>query len=191
VCSDDAAKGGVTIMFVRRANYKRRPGHNGDLETRLFNEDEISQGLHTWAKSRPGGSDGSAAIRACNRLTQLRLIAIPHGCLLDTAGVTVVDAWLEKMTMLEQLQLVQKSCIMIGAHGYGPASLACRLCACVSHGPSSCVFLMHRAGVSHVLFARPGTQLIEIRIPQYRRPHFISYSKIAGVGWIDMTPSGL
>jgi hypothetical protein len=118
-------------------------------------------------------------------------IAFPHARLLDTAGVTVVDAWLEKMTMLEQLQLVQKSCIMIGAHGYGPASLVCRLCACVSHGPSSCVFLMYRAGVSHVLFARPGTQLIEIRIPQYRRPHFISYSKIAGVGWIDMTPSGL
>jgi hypothetical protein len=46
------------------------------------------------------------------------------------------------------------------------------------------------AGITHVLFARPGTQLIEIRIPQYRRPHFISFSKIAGVGWIDMTPNG-
>ena len=38
--------------------------------------------------------------------------------LLSCPGVTVVDAWLEKMTMTEQLQLVQKSCIMIGAHGY-------------------------------------------------------------------------
>ena len=37
--------------------------------------------------------------------------------LLSFPGVTVVDAWLEKMTMTEQLQLVQKSCIMIGAHG--------------------------------------------------------------------------
>ena len=53
-CSDDAAKGSVTIMFVRRANYKRRPGHDGALETRLWNEDEISSALHRWAADRAG-----------------------------------------------------------------------------------------------------------------------------------------
>jgi hypothetical protein len=85
-CKDDLAKGGMTIMFIRRGNYQRRPGHSGGLDLRLGNEEEISQALHAWAGRR--------------------------------TGVTVVDARLEKMSMTEQLQLVHKSCIMVGAHGY-------------------------------------------------------------------------
>lgn len=85
MCKDDLAKGGMTIMFIRRSNYQRRPGHSGGLDLRLGNEDEISQGLHEWARGR--------------------------------SGVTVVDARLERMSMKEQLELVHKSCIMLGAHG--------------------------------------------------------------------------
>ena len=54
VCKDDAASTGITIAFIRRANYKRRPGHAGDLETRLGNEDELSRELHAWAEKQPG-----------------------------------------------------------------------------------------------------------------------------------------
>ena len=65
-------------MFVRRANYKRRPGHSGDLETRLFNEDEISQGLHAWAANRQG--EGMAhELCACVRLSKLPLFWDQHG----------------------------------------------------------------------------------------------------------------
>lgn len=54
-CRDDVAAGRpVQIAFIRRRNYKRRPGHAGDLENRLGNEDEISGQLHAWADKRGG-----------------------------------------------------------------------------------------------------------------------------------------
>ncbi len=54
-CTEDQSKGkGITVAFIRRANYKRRPGHAGDLETRLGNEDEISRALHDWERQKSG-----------------------------------------------------------------------------------------------------------------------------------------
>jgi hypothetical protein len=41
---------------------------------------------------------------------------------LPQPGITVVDAFLEKMSMTEQLQLAQRSCVFLGAHGYDDAS---------------------------------------------------------------------
>jgi hypothetical protein len=29
--------------------------------------------------------------------------------------------------------------------------------------------------MSHILFARPGTKMVEVRTPSYRRPHFDVY----------------
>jgi capsular polysaccharide biosynthesis protein len=65
--------------------------------------------------------------------------------------------------------------------------------ACMHALPSLLVYRVRgalRAGLSHILFARPGTQMVEIRIPNFVRPHFIIYSKMAGAGWTDMRPGG-
>ena len=53
-----------------------------------------------------------------------------------------------------------------------------------------CGVWLCRAGMSHTLFAVPGTQVLEIRPPQYRRPHFVGYSLWAGCGYLSLDVGG-
>jgi glycoprotein 2-beta-D-xylosyltransferase len=65
------------------------------------------------------------------------------------AGVSVLNGVFSSMTMREQVQMAQDSCVMVGAHG---------------------------AGLSHILFSPPNVHMLELQPPAFRRPHFISYS---------------
>ena len=48
-CQED-----TKVMMVRREDYKRRPQHDGRLEVRLGNEQEVLNALHQWGDNRPG-----------------------------------------------------------------------------------------------------------------------------------------
>ena len=47
------------------------------------------------------------------------------------------------------------------------------------------IFGAHGAGLSHVLFAPPGTRVLELRPPSFVRPHFIAYARWAGAQHTD------
>jgi hypothetical protein len=65
------------------------------------------------------------------------------------AGVDILNGVFSSMTMREQVEMAQRSCVMVGAHG---------------------------AGLSHILFSPPGVHMLELQPPAFRRPHFVSYS---------------
>lgn len=66
------------------------------------------------------------------------------------------------MTMKEQLEMVHSSCMVVGAHG---------------------------AGMTHVLFSPPGTKVVEVRTPGFRRHHFMAFSGWAGHEYVKMDVS--
>lgn len=134
----------VKVLFVRREDYFAHPRHTGKPESRLSNEEEVLRALESWAISR-SGVNSPGGMREWN--------------------ITVVNGLLAHMTMEKQLQEVQESSIIVGAHG---------------------------AGLSHVLFARPGrTAILELVSPFFARPHFQLMSQWMGTEYhaLDMTSS--
>ncbi len=104
------------------------PLHTGKPEPRISNEEELLDALKTWASQR-GGS--------------------------DKLGVSVVNGLFAHMPMEEQLQEVQESSIIVGAHG---------------------------AGLAHLLFARPEkTAILELVTPGFQHPHFPAMSHWMGM----------
>ncbi|CAM6016854.1 unnamed protein product [Sphagnum balticum] len=117
----------VKVLFVRREDYLAHPRHIGKPESRLSNEEEVLEALNTWASRRAS----------------------------DELNITIVNGLFAHMSMQEQLQQVQQSSIIVGAHG---------------------------AGLSHVLFARPEeTAVLELVSPYFVRPHFQAMSQWMGM----------
>lgn len=58
------------------------------------------------------------------------------------------EASFEQWSMRQQLEAVQESCVLLGAHG---------------------------AGLTHLLFAPKDASVVEVRTPGFRRHHFQAY----------------
>ncbi|CAK9865256.1 unnamed protein product [Sphagnum jensenii] len=117
----------VKVLFIRREDYLAHPRHIGKPESRLSNEEEVLEALNTWASRRAS----------------------------DELNITIVNGLFAHMSMQEQLQQVQQSSIIVGAHG---------------------------AGLSHILFARPEeTAVLELVSPYFVRPHFQAMSQWMGM----------
>ena len=150
------------MLFVRRVDYKRHIRDSGKLETRISNEEDILTALQSWANEKPGAFAPSVCVR----------------WLIDglfNVGRRILNGVFHEMTIAQQLTMVQQSCVILGAHGYAPAVVwlcVSPLVICAVPRVRVCV-CTGRAGLTHVLFARPGTQLVELRPPKYLRPHFI------------------
>lgn len=63
--------------------------------------------------------------------------------------IRLLNGLFSAMSLLEQVQMAQEACVMVGAHG---------------------------AGLSHILFAPDGEHVLELQTPSYTRPHFIAYT---------------
>jgi glycoprotein 2-beta-D-xylosyltransferase len=83
------------VLFVRREDYLAHPRHTGKPEPYISNEEEVLDALKTWASQRPSVE----------------------------LGVSVVNGLFAHMPMEEQLQEIQESSIIVGAHGAGLAHL--------------------------------------------------------------------
>ncbi len=94
------------------------PRHTGKPEPHISNEEELLDALKIWVSQRAS----------------------------DELGVSVVNGLFAHIPMEEQLQEVQESSIIVGAHG---------------------------AGLAHLLFARPEkTAILELVTPGFKHPHF-------------------
>ncbi len=69
------------------------------------------------------------------------------------SGMALLNGVFSSMTMRQQVEMAQQSCLIVGAHG---------------------------AGLTHILFAPPGVHMLELQPPAFQRPHFISYTFWAG-----------
>lgn len=78
-----------TILFIRRENYLAHPRHNGRVESRLSNEQEVFDAIDIWA----------SAYTKCK--------------------LKVVNGLFAHMHMKEQLQAIQEASVVVGAHGAG------------------------------------------------------------------------
>ena len=86
-------------------------------------------------------------------LTALQAMASTFTAAHPGHTVHVISGTFSRMTLQEQVGHVQKACVMVGAHG---------------------------AGLSHILFTRPGSHLLEVQTPGFARPHFRAYAHWAG-----------
>ena len=69
------------------------------------------------------------------------------------AEITIESGFFSRTQWVDQVSMVRRACVIVGAHG---------------------------AGLSHILWARPGTKLVEVLPPAFRRPHFWAFSLWAG-----------
>ncbi|KAH9565504.1 hypothetical protein CY35_04G081900 [Sphagnum magellanicum] len=126
--ASDEEKDSQTPRLQEFEDYLAHPRHTGKPEPCISNEEELLDALKTWASQR-GGS--------------------------DKLGVSVVNGLFAHMPMEEQLQEVQESSIIVGAHG---------------------------AGLAHLLFARPEkTAILELVTPGFKHPHFPAMSHWMGM----------
>jgi glycoprotein 2-beta-D-xylosyltransferase len=103
------------------------PRHTGKPEPHISNEEELLDALKIWVSQRAS----------------------------DELGVSVVNGLFAHIPMEEQLQEVQESSIIVGAHG---------------------------AGLAHLLFARPEkTAILELVTPGFKHPHFRALSHWMGM----------
>lgn len=116
-------------------HYLAHPRHDGKIVRRLENEDAIYAHLAAAGE----GAEPAAA---------------------GAAPFTMLNGLFSEQSLREQVELVQASCVIIGAHG---------------------------AGLSHALFAPPGAHLLELRPPAFVRPHFIFFASWAGMHHHDWT----
>ncbi|KAK1306330.1 Beta-(1,2)-xylosyltransferase [Acorus calamus] len=80
---------GHNVLFIRREDYLAHPRHNGKVESRLSNEQEVYDALKNWA----------AHYSKCK--------------------VNLVNGLFAHMKMKEQLRAIQEASVIIGAHGAG------------------------------------------------------------------------
>lgn len=66
---------------------------------------------------------------------------------LAVADLVILEGDFAKMSMTEQLEMMHKSCMVVAAHG---------------------------AGLTHVLFMPPGSKVLEVRTPAFKRHHFMA-----------------
>lgn len=100
----------TTVLFVRRVHYKAHPRHSGKLEVRIANEDEILTALEAWAAQKPG-------VCACVFSWYMHIRVL----LLDLCGLfagrRILNGMFHEMTIAQQLEMVQQSCVILAAHG--------------------------------------------------------------------------
>lgn len=126
---ESRCRGDVKITMVLRSDYLAHPRHTGRIERRLANEADVLRALEEWARSE-------------------------HG-----ARIEILRGDFAAMSMKQQLEMVQDSCMIVGVHG---------------------------AGLSHVLFMPSGSRVLEIRTPGFRRHHFMAFSKWMGHAYVNM-----
>ncbi|ONK81807.1 uncharacterized protein A4U43_C01F33070 [Asparagus officinalis] len=80
---------GHNVLFVRREDYLAHPRHSGKVESRLSNEQEVFDAVHSWA----------ANYTKCK--------------------INVINGLFAHMSMKEQLRAMQEASVVIGAHGAG------------------------------------------------------------------------
>jgi len=80
---------GHNVLFVRREDYLAHPRHNGRVESRLSNEQEVFDTIKNWAANH----------------TMCKL--------------NIINGLFAHMPMKEQLRAIQEASVVIGAHGAG------------------------------------------------------------------------
>ena len=80
---------GHNVLFVRREDYLAHPRHNGRVESRLSNEQEVFDTIKNWAANH----------------TKCKL--------------NIINGLFAHMPMKEQLRAIQEASVVIGAHGAG------------------------------------------------------------------------
>ncbi|KFK27136.1 hypothetical protein AALP_AA8G339600 [Arabis alpina] len=80
------------VLFVRREDYVIHPRHDGKVQPRLINEEEVFDSLRHWVAS------GSTGLTKC--------------------GINV-NGLFAHMSMKEQIRAIQDASVIIGAHGAG------------------------------------------------------------------------
>ena len=104
------------------------------------------------------------------------------------AGTKILEGYFHRMSMLEQFKMAQEACLFVGAHGY----VECKSFAVITSPAPLCFVLCYRsAGMSHILFARPGTKMVEVRTAPYMRPHFQVQSMWAGAPYTSYDTGGM
>ncbi|GMJ15972.1 ARABIDOPSIS THALIANA BETA-1,2-XYLOSYLTRANSFERASE, beta-1,2-xylosyltransferase [Hibiscus trionum] len=83
------AVSGHNVLFVRRENYLAHPRHEGKVEPRLSNEQEVFNSLSSWASNHP------------------------------ECKVNLINGLFAYMPMKEQVRAIQDASVIIGAHGAG------------------------------------------------------------------------
>ncbi|MQL94415.1 hypothetical protein Taro_027069, partial [Colocasia esculenta] len=80
---------GHNVLFVRREDYLAHPRHDGKVQSRLSNEQEVFDSLKEWVVKH----------KKCN--------------------ITLINGLFAHMSMKEQLHAIQEASVVIGAHGAG------------------------------------------------------------------------
>lgn len=80
---------GHNVLFVRREDYLAHPRHNGKVQSRLTNEQEVFDAIKNWADDH----------KKCK--------------------INVVNGLFAHMHLKEQLRAIQEASVVIGAHGAG------------------------------------------------------------------------
>ncbi|KMT12887.1 hypothetical protein BVRB_4g089770 [Beta vulgaris subsp. vulgaris] len=77
------------VLFVRREDYLAHPRHDGKVESRLSNEQEVFEALKAWASNY------------------------------SQCSINLVNGLFAHMSMREQFRTIQDASVIIGAHGAG------------------------------------------------------------------------
>jgi hypothetical protein len=177
-------EGEFRVLFIHREDYLPHPRSSGRIEHRLENADEVVKTLRDAAEDSnaltalardliDAVSAGTLTDEEANaKLDELapalqptwpppwdlRSDAKPPS-LLDLANrprVVVIEGKFARASMREQIEEVRRACLIVAAHG---------------------------AALTHVLFARPGTRVLEVQTVGFFRPHFIAFSLWAGADY--------
>ncbi|CAI0379221.1 unnamed protein product [Linum tenue] len=84
---------GLNVLFVRREDYLAHPRHDGKVQSRLSNEEEVFDAVQKWASYKHNNH--------------------------SECKVKVVNGLFAHMPMREQLRAIQEASVIIGAHGAG------------------------------------------------------------------------
>lgn len=85
----EKAGSGHNVLFVRREDYLAHPRHQGKVESRLSNEQEVFDALKSWISNHKG------------------------------CKINLVNGLFAHMSMKDQVQAIQEASVIIGAHGAG------------------------------------------------------------------------
>ena len=80
---------GYNVLFVRREDYLAHPRHNGRVESRLSNEQEVFDAIKNWAANQ------------------------------SKCKLNIINGLFAHMPVKEQLRAIQVASIVIGSHGAG------------------------------------------------------------------------
>lgn len=176
----------LRLLFIRREDYKAHPRQTGSIVRRLGNEAAIHAALTEWAATRTRQGLKTSLIdghfsqvsfdeqlervqvwRPCLcRMVAGRWNSGTHSCV-PTCASLCIHTW-----FTSHLQVVASSHPSTLQQTYNSYL---HLCACAMLQSATVILGAHGAGLSHVLFSREGTYVMEIATPEFTRPHFEAY----------------